>query len=667
MKNDLLVSVELLTFAVMLRYIYSLLLLLCIPAFISCSGDGQKTVKDMPSKPYARYWWFASEIKKEDVRYNLNWLKENGFGGVELAWVYPLNRFNPKDTTYTPRQEWLSSEWTDIVDYTVRYADSIGLGCDLTFGTLWPFGDSRVEAGQATRRYGDPEWRQVITRSWEHPVSGYVIDHLTPENYFPYFERLLKAFPRPETSVPQSYFIDSWEVETEKLWSEGFGDDFLKRSGYDITPCMDSIYSPGKEMYLYDYMSLLSDKVLRFYRDFDSTLNSAGVRSRGQVSGAPCDLISGYASLDVPEGEAMLFEPEFNTIPASAAHLSGKRIISSETFTCLYGWPGDFMREEQTADLKLVADALFANGVNHIIWHGKPHNPSGYDTVNFYATTHIGPDCSLAEDIPEFNSYLEKVSSFMRMGETYSDIAVYLPLEDAWCKGIMPKEKQFIWAWGYYEMRYVYFPEELNGYSPTWINYSFLEKATVENGILKAGNAEYKALYIDAEYLDYKLIKRLVELTDEGLRVVIKREPVEPGAVAHSDYSSLVRQLMGSSNVSDRVPGDIIPLLEGRELPPYWCREDDNSLYVFFANPKAAKLKFPLEYGQALNEETKKITLTVNFKGRSYSLDLIFDPYQSLLYKISGKKAEKTDISFLPGKPSVRMRTEGYDAPWLVK
>ena len=84
------------------------------------------------SKPYTRYWWFASEIQKEDVKYNLDWLKEHGFGGVELAWVYPLNRFNKNDTTITPRQEWLSPEWQKIVAYTMRYADSIGMGCDLT-------------------------------------------------------------------------------------------------------------------------------------------------------------------------------------------------------------------------------------------------------------------------------------------------------------------------------------------------------------------------------------------------------------------------------------------------------------------------------------------------------------------------------------------------------
>ena len=229
------------------RNILSTLLIITLLVAISCSGANRKSATSASSKPYTRYWWFASTIKEEDVRYNLNWLKENGFGGVEIAWVYPLNRFNPNDTTYTPRQEWLSPQWTNIVDFTIRYADSSGLGCDLTLGTLWPFGDSYVTADQATRRYGDPEWRQVITRSWEHPKSGYVIDHLTPANYLPYFTRLVKNFPRPEASKPQSYFIDSWEVETEKLWCKGFDKDFDTRFGYDITPFMDSIYLSRKQ------------------------------------------------------------------------------------------------------------------------------------------------------------------------------------------------------------------------------------------------------------------------------------------------------------------------------------------------------------------------------------------------------------------------------------
>jgi len=619
------------------------------------------------SKPYTRYWWFASEIKKEDVKYNLDWLKAHGFGGVELAWVYPLNRFNKNDTTYTPRQEWLSPEWKNIVEYTISYADSIGIGCDLTLGTLWPFGDSYVPFEQATQKYGEPAWRQIITRSWEHPRPGYVIDHLTPQNYTPYFNRMIKAFPRPKTKIAQAYFIDSWEVETEKLWCENFDKDFISRFGYDITPYMDSIYKPVNCQHFYDYMSLISDKVLRFYRDYDATLNQKGILSRGQVAGAPCDLISGYSILDIPEGESMLFEPEFCAIPASAALLTGKKHVSSETFTCLYGWPRDYMRQEQTADLKLVADALFANGINQIIWHGKAHNPKGQDTVNFYATTHIGDKGNLESEITAFNKYLETVSGYLKKGITYSDIAVYLPTEDSWIAGVMPKEKQFIWAWGYYEMRYVYFPEELAGFNPTWINGEFLEKAVVKNGELIVGNAVFKALYINANYIDYKIVKRLNQLAGEGLKIILKNEPKEPGFLPHSDYSQFVDKIMKSKNTSVNLPENINPFVQGNTIPRHWCRKDGNKLYIFFPNPKADRIKFPLEYGQSLETEIKTIPVNINYEGKSIDLNLVFEPYQSLMYVLTGGKIEKIDIRFNPKIPVVKIRPVDYQAPWLIK
>jgi hypothetical protein len=648
-----------------------LLSLISIFLILSCSrspqftGDGLKDFS-LSSKPSARYWWFASMIKKEDVRYNLDWLKRNGFGGVEVAWVYPLNRFNPKDTSYTTRQEWLSEEWKDIVRYTISYADSIGLSCDLTFGTLWPFGDSYVTFDQASQRFGDTAWRQRIIYSWQHPKTGYVVDHLTPAHYQPYFERLIGAFPRPGTKIPQCYFIDSWEVETEKLWCDGFDKDFIRSFGYDIVPIMDSIYTPDFSAQLYDYMSLISRKVLRFYSDFDSTLNASGILSRGQVSGAPCDLISGYAIMDVPEGESMLFEPEFCAIPASAALLSGKKYVSSESFTCIYGWPRDYIREEQTADLKLVADALFANGINHIIWHGKPHNPAGHDTVNFYATTHVGATGNLAGEIPEFNNYLGKVSGYMTKGSTYSDIAVYLPAEDAWTAGRMPVEKQFIWAWGYYEMRYVYFPGELQGYCPAWINGEFLKKASAENGSMVIGDANFKALYIDAQFLAYDVLEQVARLADKGLKIILKRDPLEPGTTRHENYPDLVRQLKTHSNVSTVMPSQIIPFITGRSIPRHWCRKDGETMYVFFPDPSSDHLKFPIEYGQSLTTEERQMEITLDCMGKTIEMNLVFKPYQSLLYKIENGVAESVDIEFIPKTPSVKHRPEGYKAPWLV-
>jgi len=619
------------------------------------------------SAPYARYWWFASLIQKEDIQSNLDWLKKNGFGGVEIAWVYPLNARDQSNTSYTPRQEWLSPEWQEIAVYAITHANRIGLGCDLTLGTLWPFGDSQVPIDQATQRYGDPGWRQKITRSWEYPKEGYVVDHLNPQNYVPYFERLLKAFPRPKTRIPQNYFIDSWEVETRGLWTQWVEQDFQQKYGYDITPYMDKIYEPEQAGYLYDYMALISDKVLEFYKSFDFHLNANGVLSRGQCSGAPVDILSAYACLDIPEGEALLYEPEYNTIPASAAVLSGKKVVSAETFTCLYGWPADYIRQEQTADLKLLADALFANGVNQIIWHGKPHNPRGRDTASFYASVHVGPGGALAEEIPRFNRYLETVSGCMKKGKTYSQLAVYLPLEDAWRAGIMPLEKQFKWAWGFYEMRDVYFPEELAGFHPIWINSEFLEKGKMMDGLFTVGDASFQMLYVDVTCLDYKALERLVELARQGLPIIYKNQVREPGAVPHKDYDDLAQKLEKLPSVRRDLPPGQKPLLTGKILPPFWCRRDGNTAYIFFAHPKAKRLKFPLEYGQSLTAETIEIPVTVHLAGQKYDLPLRFEPYQSLLYKIEDGRIEPIDIRFKPRIPVFKARPPGYQPPWLVR
>jgi hypothetical protein len=622
--------------------------------------------EQVSSKPYARYWWFASEMDKKDIRFNLDWLKENGFGGVELAWVYPLNsKYTNLDSSYTHRQEWLSLEWQEIVEFTVLYSDSIGLACDLTMGTLWPFGDSYVNYDQASKRFGEDE-RQAITRSWEYPQKGYVIDHINPNHYIPYFNRLLDSFPQPQLKLPQAYFVDSWEVQTNKLWTDGLDTEFEHRYGYEISPFMDHLHVEANNAILYDYRKLISEKVIRFYSDFDSVLNERKILSRGQCSGAPCDIIAAYACLDIPEGEAMLFEPEFNSIPASAALLAGKNMTSAETFTCLYGWPDHYMREEQTADLKLVADALFANGINKIIWHGKAHNPDKQDSINFYATVHLGADGDLAEELPSFNQYLTTVSNVMGKGKTYSDVAVYLPTEDAWIKGIMPKEQQFIWAHEFYEMRYIYFPDEVTGHHPIWINYLFLARAKWENDLLKVGDANFRSLYVDARHLDISVLKRITELAEAGLPVTLKQSPIEAGTVQHAEWELLMENLQQLPNVTSEFTAQTAPLVNAENIPAYWARETDQSLYIFFAHPMCKNIKFPLEYGQSYSDEIVKIPISIHYNDKTYKIDLVFPPNQSLLYEIINGQIHEVDISFHTKNPLVKDRPRDFEAPWLI-
>ena len=324
---------------------------------ISHSPDLKSTKICQDSRPWTRWWWFASLISKADISDNLVWLKNNGFGGVEVAWVYPLNRMKKDTINYTPRQQWLSPEWTEMVAYAKHCADSLNLGCDFTFGSLWPFGDLNVPFNEAAMNMTDPKWRQDITASWDYPKKGYVIDHLNRDAFSHYAERTGNALKPALKGSVSGLFCDSWEVETKFLTTPGFEKRFNERYSYSIKDYTDSLYS-NREPFRsvrYDYMKLISEYVIEeFYKPFTRKSHELGAYSRAQCSGAPCDIISAYSVIDVPESEALLYEPAYANIVASAAGLSGKQVVTSETFTCLYGWPRDHHSEEQTADLELL-------------------------------------------------------------------------------------------------------------------------------------------------------------------------------------------------------------------------------------------------------------------------------------------------------------------------
>ncbi len=641
---------------------------------LACGGrEGTGKLHYSSSKPLARWWWFARTIKKEDVRYNLDWVKKNGFGGVEIAWVYPLNRKRfkdePLDTNYLPRQEWLSPEWSGIVAYAKHYADTLGLSCDFTFGTGWPFGDSKVKREDATQtgheKNDSLKWTYAVV-SWEYPRKGYIINHMDQGAFNRYAQRMESALAPAMNGSVSGLFCDSWEVETSRIWTTGFGDTFKRTYGYDINPYMDSIYSRDNFDERYDYMKLVSEYIVNnFYRSFAAECRRLGTFSRVQCAGAPVDLISAYASVDVPETEAMLYEPPYARITASAACLSSKREVSSETFTCTYGFPRydeekkkmDFRLrgKEQVADLKLVADALFANGVNQIIWHGMPFNPVGIDTIMFYASVHVGRKGNLAKDIPAFNSYMSRVCGYMKRGVTYSEVAAYLPVEDSWTTGLMKEpDPQQPWAWGEYEMRKTVPPAGLRGYNPIWISGDYLKNATVKDNKLVCGYESFSVLYINVSYIDLDALKTIVRFAKEGLQVCLRQVPRQPGKNKSPEYDKLLAELAGMRNVSREFPGitGLNPLVKGDSIPDFWCRKAGDEYFFFMGNPQSKDLHLPLKYGQSLCSQTVSRNLTFNINGHEQKITIEFKPYQSVLLKIEKQgNPEYLDIFYDPPVP----------------
>ena len=639
--------------------ILTLILLIAFKAGQCAYGhdDDFKISAYQDGRTYTRWWWHAMKFTEDDIRNQLIWIRDQGFGGVEISFIYPVNR-DPEGERF----EWLGEEWQQMVVYAKHCADSLGLGCDFTYGTLWPFGGTFVSDDDRTMKYGDTLYKQPLRLSWTHPDTGNVLNHMCSEAFRRYAEVMSPAFEPAMKGGQSALFCDSWEVHTWKLWSPGFEKKFENHFGYDIIPFMDNIYEAENAMPRYDYMKLVADLVLNgFFIPWHEETRRLGGITRAQVMGSPTDLIRAYAVIDVPETEAMLYEPNFSNIVASAAALSGKPLVSSESFTCLYGWPREHMFEEQTADLKMVVDALFANGVNLHVWHGTPFNPIGVDTIYFYATVHVGERGNLTEELIPFNAYLTTVSNAMRFGRTYSDIAVYLPLEDAWIAGILPKELQMPWSWGAYEMRYEYFPEELEGYHPLWINAYFLNRAKILNGTMQVNDMVFEALYVDVSFLDLESLEAIYRVAREGLPVFLKNSPAQAGKIQREQFNEVLAQLLQLDNVHHEFAGThrSKPLVEGENLPEFWARTSNNELKIFFSNPTNKALKYPLAYGQSLQEETITQNVTIHFNGHSIPVWLDFKPYQSLLLHINSNGDWRfEDIEFMPKVPVQKVNGE---------
>jgi hypothetical protein len=558
-----------------------------------------------------------------------------------------------------PGIEWLGSEWSDLVAFTKQEADRLGLGCDFTFGSCWPFGGSAVRPEDAARTF-EGFSRQRLVGSWENPDGDppRVLNHLDRGALRRYAEAMMPAFAGGLRGSRSALFCDSLEVDTRRLWDPKLWDVFAERFGYKLEGLEDQIDDdPGLR---YDYRTVIAETILReFYEEFAAICREHGAASRVQCHGAPTDLLSAYAAVDIPESEAILFEPPFSRIAASAAALSGKPVVSAETFTCLYGFvtrgnvePYRYWHKEQVADLKLLADALFAQGVNQILWHGMPFNGAA-GRNEFYASVHVAPDAAFAAELPPFNAYLERVSALLKLGRTESRLAVYLPNEDNRRLGRIPDAERTPGAGYRWEMRHVVVPREAEGYAPLWISPAFLSRAEVRDGLLHVGDCAFSALLIDVEWLDGDALGEVVRLANAGLPVILPRSPRSPGKRPRSDYGTLLDALRARPNVFGRL-GDsaVAPLVAGDDIPPFWARRTAESLYLFFAHPKARELRYPLRYGQSLFLERVVRRVTIDFEGTLHALDLVFEPYQSLLACVSRAEGVRfVDIGYRPPEP----------------
>ncbi len=90
------------------------------------------------ARPMVRWWWFGVAVRKPEILRELQQMKADGIGGVELAFVYPQVLNDP--SRGLENLPFLSPQMLQAVTYAQEQARKLGLRVDVTLCSGWPYG-----------------------------------------------------------------------------------------------------------------------------------------------------------------------------------------------------------------------------------------------------------------------------------------------------------------------------------------------------------------------------------------------------------------------------------------------------------------------------------------------------------------------------------------------
>lgn len=450
-----------------------------------------------------------------------------GGKAVEL----PIAVSNKKDASSSTLHKVMAYQGSKHVDVTKK--------CDAEGVLRWqaPEGEWQVIALFIGKT------RQAVKRA-APGGEGYVIDHLSKGAVKRYLSRFEKAFKASGTPAPNNFFNDSYEVYGAD-WTPDLLEQFARRRGYRLEHYFREFLDPERPditcRIVSDYRETVSDLLLENFTDqWTDWAHRMGSITRNQAHGSPANLIDTYAAVDIPECEGFGLS-EFGIeglrrdsltrkndsdlsmlkYASSAAHISGKPLVSSETFT----WLTEHFRTS-LSQCKPDMDLMFVSGVNHMFFHGTPYSPreAEWPGWSFYASINMSPTNSIWRDAPAFFDYIGRCQSFLQMGKPDNDFLVYLPVYDLW-----NEQEGRLLAFDIHKMhrvapKFIATVNEIcnNGYDVDYISDSFVRTTRcVNNQLVTSGGAAYKAIIVPGvKRMPADVLAQLEKLARSGATVV---------------------------------------------------------------------------------------------------------------------------------------------------
>lgn len=368
-------------------------------------------------------------------------------------------------------------------------------------------------------------------------AAGPILNHMDKKavkKYLNHMSDTIQEKTGPLSNHLRAFFTDSMELEGCN-WSTDLAEEFKKRRGYDMMPYLPfTMFKVGRlgavvdENYGVKKSPEFEEVIRRVRFDFEYTkaellyerftltylewCREQNVKSRAQAYGRgffPLETSLGY---DIPEGESWttnwlkhklgeeMSDEDYrrgrgytmiNKYVSSAAHLSGKRVISCEEMTNTY-----LVFNATLELLKIGSDQALMSGITHSIWHGFNYSPP---EAAFPGWVQYGSYYNEKNNWwPYFkylNQYKARISSLLQNADMYTDMAILPANYDMWSEMGVQTDP---------------FPEKLNvsytsilwesinknGGAADYVTEKIIQEAKLEKGKLCYGPKKYGVLFL---------------------------------------------------------------------------------------------------------------------------------------------------------------------------
>ncbi len=368
-------------------------------------------------------------------------------------------------------------------------------------------------------------------------AAGSILNHMDSSAVRKYLDNMsdtIEGRIGPLSQYLRAFFVDGMELEGSN-WTDDFAEEFERRRGYDVRPWLPfTMFKVARlgNVEKYDYGAekgeRFREEVNRVRFDFELTkaellherytttlvqwCRDKNVKSRIEAYGRGFFTLDSSLDVDIPEGESWTMNwlrhrigeemgdkdyrrgrsyTMINKYVTSAAHLTGKRLVSCEEMTNTYKV---FITSLEF--LRMGSDMNATTGITHSVWHGYNYSPP---SAGFPGWVQYGSYYSDRNTWwPYFrllNDYRARMSSVLQRADMVTDIALLPANMDMWTE-LGVQTDPFPDSLNVPYTSLVWEAIHKNGGGADYVSEEVIRKSTVKNGKLCFGPKKYGTLFL---------------------------------------------------------------------------------------------------------------------------------------------------------------------------